>query len=199
MSEAFLATLPRFDTDAPAPSSNARRILLRQESVAEPEPEKPEVILTPATEPEPEVQPPVHPDFADVEIVMAALSDTIERLEIESRQQTIKMTQAIAARLFPELSRSFLAHEIGQHLGAMVPSNAPAVEIRAQSLLADKLSELVAASPSLSERCAVVTASPEESSRVEVSWETGGVTFDFDGLLTACLAQLDSPQSPIKE
>ncbi|MEH6695031.1 MAG: hypothetical protein V7675_08310 [Hyphomonas sp.] len=199
MSEAFLATLPRFDTDAPAPSSNARRILLRQESVAEPEPEKPEVILTPVTEPEPEVQPSVHPDFADVEIVMAALSDTIERLEIESRQQTIKMTQAIAARLFPELSRSFLAHEIGQHLGAMVPSNAPAVMIRAQSLLADKLSELVAASPSLSERCAVVTASPEESSRVEVSWETGGVTFDFDGLLTACLAQLDSPQSPIKE
>ncbi|MBU1288834.1 MAG: hypothetical protein KJ871_14040 [Alphaproteobacteria bacterium] len=199
MSEAFLATLPRFDTDAPAPSSNARRILLRQESATEPEPEKPEIVLTPETEPEPEVQPLVHPDFADVEIVMAALSDTIERLEIESRQQTIKMTQAIAARLFPELSRSFLAHEIGRHLGAMVPSNAPAVEIRAQSLLADKLSELVAASPSLSERCAVLTASPEESSRVEVSWETGGVTFDFDGLLTACLAQLDFPQSPIKE
>ena len=199
MSEAFLATLPRFDTDAPAPSSNARRILLRQESVTEPESEEPEIVLTHETEPEPELQPLVHPDFADVEIVMAALSDTIERLEIESRQQTIKMTQAIAARLFPELSRSFLAHEIGQHLGAMVPSNAPAVEIRAQTCLADKLSELVAASPSLSERCAVVTASPEEGSRVEVSWETGGVTFDFDGLLTACLAQLDSPQSLIKE
>ena len=197
MSEGFLATRPRFDTDAPAPVSNARRILLRQ-TVAEPEPEQP-VPEVAAPDPEPEIMAPVHPDFADVEIVVAALSDTIERLERESRQQTLKTTQALAARLFPELSRAFLAQEIAQHLSSMVPTTAPAVEIRAQSLLAEKLRELVAASPALSERCAVVAAGSDESSRVEVSWETGGVTFDFDGLLTACLAQLDSPQAPIKE
>ena len=198
MNEVFLATLPRFDTDAPVPSSNARRILLRQTAV-EPEPEQPVLEAPEALDPDPEMPAPVHPDFADLEIVMAALSDTIERLERESRQQTLNTTQAIAARLFPELSRAFLAQEIGRHLSAMVPTTAPAVEIRAQSLLAEKLRELVAASPTLNERCAVVTAGPDETSCVEVSWETGGVTFDFDGLLNACLAQLDSPQASIKE
>ena len=198
MSEAFLATLPRFDTDAPAPASSARRILLRQ-AVVEPELEQPVLEAPEALDSEPEIPVPVHPDFADVEIVMAALSDTMERLERESRQQTLNTTQAIAARLFPELSRAFLAQEIGRHLSAMIPTTAPAVEIRAQSVLAEKLRELVAASPTLNERCAVVTAGPDESSRVEVSWETGGVTFDFDGLLNACLAQLDSPQASIKE
>ena len=47
---------------------------------------------------------------------------------------------------------------------------------------------MVAAQPALAGRCTVIAA--EGRTGVDVSWRTGGVTFDFDGLLAACLAQL---------
>jgi len=81
----------------------------------------------------------------------------------------------------------------------MVPSSAPAVEIRAQTALLEKLRAAVEHMPSLADRCAVVPAGEDEDAEVRVSWETGGLTFDFDGLLKACLAQMESPQTTIEE
>jgi hypothetical protein len=39
----------------------------------------------------------------------------------------------------------------------------------------------------------------EDEPRVLVSWRTGGVTFDFEGLLAACLAHLDPSHTMIEE
>jgi hypothetical protein len=139
------------------------------------------------------------PEFAEIEIMLTALSDTIERLEQESRERAVSITQSIASRLFPELSRLFLAEEIGRHLPGMIPSTAPAVEIRAQPALLEKLRDLVDKTASLSERCSVVPAETSDDGQVHVSWETGGLTFDFDGLLNACLARLEPSSTTIEE
>lgn len=202
MSEAFLSNLPRFDSAAPLQATNPRRILLGQmpvdEAVNAPAPS----VLTSVSELEPETDqdaPERVPEFAEIEIMLTALSDTIERLERESRERVVSVTQSIASRLFPELSRLFLAEEIGRHLPGMVPATAPAVEIRAQPALLEKLREVVENSASLSERCSVVPAEASEDEQVRVSWETGGLTFDFDGLLKACLAQLEPPPATIEE
>jgi hypothetical protein len=139
------------------------------------------------------------PEFAEIEIMLTALSDTIERLERESHERAVSVTQSIASRLFPELSRLFLAEEIGRHLPGMIPTTAPAVEIRAQPALLEKLRDLVEKTASLSERCSVVPAETPDDDQVRVSWETGGLTFDFDGLLNACLAQLEPSSATIEE
>ena len=81
----------------------------------------------------------------------------------------------------------------------MIPSTAPSVEIRAQPALLDKLRDVVEKTASLSERCSVVPAETTDDEQVRVSWETGGLTFDFDGLLNACLAQLESSPAKIEE
>ena len=199
MSEAFFSNLPRFDSAAPPPASNSRRLLLGQmpvEDVAI----APEMTFAPEIEPETGADAPGRvPEFAEIEIMLTALSDTIERLERESREQVVSVTQSIASRLFPELSRLFLAEEIGRHLPGLVPAMAPAVEIRAKPELLEKLRDVVEKAPSLSERCSVVPADAPDDDQVRVSWETGGLTFDFEGLLNACLAQLEPSLDKIEE
>jgi len=203
MSEAFLSNLPRFDSAGVRPTSGQMRLLLGQmpaEDVAADESEDVQVAEeASASEPSSDALSDRAPEFAEIEIMLSAMSDAIERIEQESRENSVRVTQSIAAKLFPELSRLFLAEEIGRHLPVMVPTSAPAIEIRAQPALLEKLREAVENSSSLSDRCAVVPASEDEDAQVRVSWETGGLTFDFDGLLNACLAQLDSTQATIEE
>jgi hypothetical protein len=207
MSEAFLSSLPRFDGAGARPTSSQLRLLLGQMPVEDAAADQSRDPLAAQTQSgsEPTLAadangtPGGAPEFAEIEIMLSAMSDAIERIERESREHSVRVTQSIAAKLFPELSRLFLSEEIGRHLPVMVPSSAPAVEIRAQPALVEKLREAVENSSSLSDRCAVVPASDDEGAQVRVSWETGGLTFDFDGLLKACLAQLDSTQAKIEE
>ena len=202
MSEAFLSNLPRFDSAAPPQASSSRRLLLGQMPVEEVaiDPALDALVPTSGDKPEPaQATSGRVPEFAEIEIMLTALSGTIERVEQESRERTVIVTQSIASRLFPELSRLFLAEEIGRHLPGMIPSTAPSVEIRAQPALLEKLRDVVEKTASLSERCSVVPAETTDDEQVRVSWETGGLTFDFDGLLNACLAQLESSPAKIEE
>jgi hypothetical protein len=205
MSDTFLANLPRFDLIKTPPTAKQRRLLLGQLTDEDMDAELPvraPVHAHPASE-NVAIQhpPPVArvPEFAELEIMLTALSDTIDRVEREARAHAVEATLAMASKLFPELSRRFLAEEIGAHLPGMVPVSAPSVEIRAPAALAERLRNVVGGMTTLSERCAVVSVNSEEDTRVNISWETGGLTFDFDGLLTACLAHLDSPQATIEE
>ncbi|WP_340693062.1 hypothetical protein [Hyphomonas sp.] len=202
MSEAFLSNLPRFDSAAPPPTSSSRRLLLGQMPVEEAAKDPAQEPVVPASAKEADTAQSASgrvPEFAEIEIMLTALSETIERLERESRDRTVSVTQTIASRLFPELSRLFLAEEIGRHLPGMIPTAAPAVEIRAQPALLEKLRDVVEKTTSLSERCSVVPAETPDDDQVRVSWETGGLTFDFDGLLNACLAQLEPSSAMIEE
>ena len=202
MSEAFLSSLPRFDSAAPPPDSSSRRLLLGQLPVENVVVKPPQDPMAPAAGDAPDADKSAQdrvPEFAEVEIMLTALSDTIERLERESRERTVSATLSIASRLFPELSRLFLAEEIGRHLPGMIPATAPSVEIRAQPALLEKLRDVVEKSASLSERCSVVPADAPDDEQVRVSWETGGLTFDFEGLLNACLAQLEPSLDKIEE
>lgn len=189
MSEAVFSHLPRFDT----PAERAPADWLKPLDGALRAPVKaplPEQMAPPAAQADsaPAAQPAPGGELRQMQKAIADLSLLMGRLEIEARQQAVTTIQTMAGRLFPELSRQFMAEEIGRHLPGIIPASVPEIEIHAPPGLAGRLEELVAAQPALAGRCRVMAA--EGRTGVDVSWRTGGVTFDFDGLLAACLAQL---------
>jgi hypothetical protein len=201
MSDALLAGLKRFDLPgeparSPAPGSWKKNLgaaddVRPQPPLLSPEPE---TVARPM-----EVAAPASVDLSKIEASLAALNAKLDKIERDARTQTLQSVTSIAAKLFPELSSAFLADEIGRHLPAMVPPSAAVVEIRAEASLADKLRDLVERTPALAHRCTVTAVEAEGQGRVDVSWQSGGLTFDFDALLRACLAHLNSNQNPTKE
>lgn len=195
MSSALLSNLPRFDLEDQPHAAGRLKVLLGQTPDERP-PAAPPVVE--AAEPA-EAPADPGPTLAEAERLVADLSGLMKRIERDSREQSMHVIQSLAARLFPELSRQFLAEEIGQHIGKLVPASVPSVEIRARQVMLDKLEPIVRRNSALSGRCTLVPATAAEDTRVEVSWKTGGVTFDFDGLLAACIAHLDPAQTLIEE
>jgi hypothetical protein len=185
MSESPFANLPRFDQTADdmagtvstmADTSNAADVL---------EPEVPAEFV-PALDP-------------NVEILLTRLSEEIERTNDLLLVQTTNWVTAIAQKLFPELSKLFLAEEIGRQLPGLLPESANRVEITAPELLANDIQDVVQRSNKLANRCVVSPVPASERQDVEVSWVTGGLSLEFDGLLEACLGRLQSMQTHQKE
>lgn len=197
MSSALLANLPRFDEGEQAhPAELLKRMLGEMQGAAKP-PAPPVEEVVETVEEAPPADP--APALEEVERLIGDLSGLMARLEQESRERSMQAIQSLAARLFPELSRRFLAEEIGAHLAGLVPASVPSVEIRARPVLLEQLEPIVARSPSLSGRCTLSPADTAKDAQVRVSWKTGGVTFDFEALLAACLAHLDPAQTLIEE
>ena len=203
MSSAGLSGLPRFDTEpaAGAPSAPGRW-LKELDGKAMPEPARNAPSRDQAQAGPAAVQAAETPaliDLKKIEASLAALNSKLDKIERDAQAQALQTVQSMAAKLFPELSRHFLAEEISRHLPGLVPDSAAVVEIRAEAELAGKLTELVERLPALAHRCTVTPTEAEGQGRVDVSWQSGGVTFDFDGLLQGCLSHLTSTQSATKE
>lgn len=200
MSEAVFSHLPRFDAVSGLRPADWLRAMQAGEtpasapSAARELPEPP-----PQVKSEPTEVRVVPQETAALQAAVANLSKLMERIETESRQQTVETVQRIAAQLFPELSRRFLAEEIGRHLPGLLPASVPGVDIYAEPRLATQLQEIVQKNPSLEGRCNVVPREGQGEGRAEVSWRTGGVSFDFEGLLTDCLNDLGSTHKKTTE
>lgn len=204
MSETVFAGLPRFDSGNAAARAPGRWLReLSGHPVGETESDHPQAdgrcaelghAETPVAEAAPQPL-----DFKKIEASLASLNSKLDRIERDAQAQTLQTIQSIAAKLFPELSRRFLAEEISRHLSLLVPASAAVVDIRAEAELAEQLRELIERSPSLAHRCTLTPMPADGEGRVDVSWQTGGLTFDFDGLLQACLSHLTSTQSVTKE
>ncbi|HPE46816.1 MAG TPA: hypothetical protein PLR76_00390 [Hyphomonas sp.] len=212
MSDAFFASLPRFDTETVVPPNGRQmRILLGQEVEDEPVPDLPlsdmmddtpalEDVQVDAAAPVEEAVPDQGEiDLSEVEALIASLSDTIARTENDAHAQAVRLVRSIADRLFPELSDLFLAEEIGRHLPGLIPAAAQGVEVHASPALCERLQEVIGRNEALASRCTFVPAESLGQSDACVSWKTGGLTFDFDGLLKACFARLDTMQATMDE
>ena len=182
MSEALLAKLPRFDgpgTSSPV-NQRSRLELIEQEHSQRLEQERAQH------------QSQFTRQINAVEATLASLADKVERIEEDARQQTAASIVSMAEQLFPKLSRRFLAEEIALHLEKMIPPGEVRIDIRAEPHLAKQLYEVIERSNRLATICEVVPSEEPGGSRVDVSWSTGGLDFDFDGLLEACIGHLRS-------
>ncbi|PKP83116.1 MAG: hypothetical protein CVT79_03465 [Alphaproteobacteria bacterium HGW-Alphaproteobacteria-18] len=203
MSDAVFSQLPRFDAiSGPRPADWLRAMTksdLHAPSGQAP-PEAAETSLAPApAKAEPSVVRPIPQETAALQTTVSNLAKLMERVEVESRQQTVETIRTLAGQLFPELSRRFLAEEIGRHLPGLIPAAVPVVDIRAEPGLAAQLLEMISRHPSLEGRCNVVSQEGQGAGHAEVTWRTGGVTFDFESLLAACLNDIGSTYKPNTE
>lgn len=196
MSDAVYAGLPRFDSGNSATALRAPGSWMKPLDVSSPEHRPPKEIVPADVIAEPQPQP---LDFKKIEAALAALGPRLDKIERDAQAHALEAIHSLAARLFPELSKRFLADEIGHHLPSVIPASAAVVEIRASAPIADKLRELVERSPSLAQRCTVTPLDADGQGRVDVSWQTGGVSFDFDGLLAASLSHMNSYPSVTRE
>lgn len=194
MSDAVFSHLPRFDTvTGPRPAEWLRAMTAGERGAAPPPAPCEEAAAPPAAvKAEPIAVRPIPQETAALQATISSLAKAIEQIEAEARQQTVDTVRAIVGQLFPELSLRFLAEEIGRHLPGLVPAAAPKVDIYAAPALAAQLQEITSRHPSLEGRCNVIAREGQGDGRAEVSWRTGGVTFDFNSLLTACLNDLGS-------
>lgn len=209
MSEAVFSNLPRFDVATGPRPAEWLRAMISGEAAAPaefPEIEEAEPLMSDdllmSAEPaqvQPAVVHPVPREIVALQDAISSLSGVMERIDREAHQHTVDTIQALAAQLFPELSRRFLAEEIGRHLPGLLPSAAPVVDIFAEPELAAQMAEIVSCHPSLEGRCNIVPSEIQGFGRAEVSWRTGGVTFDFEGLLNACLSHIGSTHKTITE
>lgn len=203
MSEAVFSNLPRFDVaPGPRPAEWLRAMIAGEPHVPAQPPEMEDAAPLFADEPTPAQPAVVHPvprETVALQAAVSGLAGLMERIDRESRQYTVETVQAVAAQLFPELSRRFLAEEIGRNLPGLLPSAVPVVDIYAEPELAGQMAEMITHHPSLEGRCNIIPSDDQGFGRAEVSWRTGGVTFDFEGLLTACLNDIGSTHKTTTE
>lgn len=200
MSDAMFAGLPRFDDGAARAPGDWRRSLEDGAPVPRPVREVP-AAKEAAAEPKPAApEPPPRPsDLTQLEASLKSLAGRLDRIEQDARAQALQAVQAMAAKLFPELGRRFLAEEIGRSLPKLVPASAAVIEIRAGEELARWIEELVSRTPGLENRCTVLPSADGAPGQAEISWQSGGLSFDFDALLATLEAQLHPTQTTTTE
>ena len=197
MSKALFLSLPRFDANGGLlPPTDWLRSF--DDAVSGREAPADRAYGEPARAETPVVQAtPAQLDLRKLEASLTVLNARLDKIERDAQAQTLEAVQSIAARLFPLLSKDFLAEEIGRHLPKLVPPLAAAVEIRADVSLTDDLQAMLDRNSALASRCTVLSGAGQGC--VDVSWQTGGLSFDFEGLLQACLSHLNSTQTMTKE
>ncbi len=176
MSESFLANLPRFDRgdhDCTVSLSESGNVMDAEEMSA------------PA-----EANSALQEQMQAVEQTLASLASITEQLQQEIRQRAESQMTALAEKLFPKLGQSFLAEEIARHLPDLLPASVVDIEIRAEPELAAALTALIDGSGQLAGCCSVIEDEAPGANRATISWRDGGVDFDFEGLLEACLGRL---------
>lgn len=187
MSSHVLSRLPRFDTALDA-DTLSRIGVQGTPPPAVPEAAAPAEADSQPTEPDTDPG----PDLTQLNAMVAALSTAVQQVEAQGREQVRTVLQSMAQQLLPRVSEAFLAEEIARTLEDVVPVSVSALEIRAKPALAPALREAVARTEALAGRCTVAEQDTSDPPGVEVSWQTGGLTFDFDSLLTDSLARLDA-------
>ncbi|MBR9808602.1 MAG: hypothetical protein GYB49_15405 [Alphaproteobacteria bacterium] len=191
MSESLFSTLPRFD-EAHYGTDVCDNAAISDATSTPP--------ATPAHATQVEEQVAVKQELdPNVALLMKQLSDEVAAANDRVLQQTKQWVVAIAEKLFPELSKSCLADEIVRQLPELLPQASNKVEIRAGQQLAEDLENILQQSDEISNVCTIVPVQGAAGQTVEISWVTGGLTLDFDGLLAACVSRVQTVQLSKKD
>jgi hypothetical protein len=174
MNSTYFAQLPRFD----APDFNVTETVA--DSVQDPPAVRDAPAPAPLSEPEP----------ADLGALLADIVRAADARGAAIRNLAADMTERLARVLFPRLAEDFLAREIALCIPALLPDPPLVLTVRAPSRAAASLGALVAGAGIPPRRCAIFVHAEPSDTHISFDWSIGGVDFDFDAALDACLANL---------
>ncbi len=127
-------------------------------------------------------------------------ADAVSALEGVVQSRVNQEVRAACCTLLPQLAKAMLPEEIARHLASL--TIAPARQLRlavgAQELC-EPMREALDQHTSISDRVEIIANSDLDELRVELSWQNGGIDFEFDRLLEALCASLGGGERELNE
>lgn len=128
--------------------------------------------------------------FLHLQTVLDRLTSSLERVERSVHEQAENAVRNVVQQAFPKLADLFLAEEVARHIPDLVPVNQPKVTIKTASFLTDAIQESLARNGGLPENCELTACDDVTTASVDIYWEKGGASANYDAFLDSCLQAL---------
>lgn len=136
---------------------------------------------------------------AQLEKAAATFLDTTAKIEAEAQAYIKTEIQSLAAQLFPELGKAFLADELSKHIPKLVPPMISSVEVIASPDIAEQLKGKLVMSDGRGTDITLTASDSAAPMQVKLSWKSGGFDYNFDDLMAACVTHAPSDRTMVEE
>lgn len=186
MNRSVFHNLPRFDG-----ADDVFEDLLDTDQTAGQHQTLPEAEEATPLEPAPEPQPHWRDEVHDAMREALVSFDTATRdVPAKMQQQAHEAVLTFLGDLFPKLSELFLAEEIARHLPDLLPTSKADIQIKAAPDIATELEEITLLNDFPTTDYSIVSEPKFRLGQVEISWASGGFSYDFSDRLERSLEQL---------
>lgn len=191
MTDSIVSSLPRFD----APKGLSPLIVFSDQSgtirsveaIAEPPPAE-EVVQDISVEPPP---PDEEARFREqAEQMLERLIEAAGEMEASVVEKAAIAIGSIAQDIFPRFSSAFLLEEFALHLPDLIKLTPPVARIQAPPRIAQHLGLMSKSLASWPAGWTVEPAGELDAAHIEIVWDQGGLSYDPDKILAACLNRL---------
>lgn len=126
----------------------------------------------------------------DVRQALEHISIAVRDIETSATAKVSDAICRLADELFPRLSPMLLAEEFASHIPDLVRLVPPVVRVEVSPAVAEQLSQACQSTNIWPDGWEICPIEDLEETRIEVSWEDGGLTYDTDKILASCLGRL---------
>lgn len=136
---------------------------------------------------------------AQLEKAAATFLDVTAKIEVEAQAHIKTEIQNLAAQLFPELGKAFLADELSKHIPKLVPPMISSVEVIASRDIAEQLKGRLVMPDGRDTDITLTASDSAAPMQVKLSWKSGGFDYNFDDLMAACVTHTPSDRIMVEE
>ncbi|MEM7005282.1 MAG: hypothetical protein AAF498_05330 [Pseudomonadota bacterium] len=124
---------------------------------------------------------------AHLQTTLDRLTYSLESVERSVHEQATSAILHFVQQAFPKLADMFLAEEVARHIADIVPVNQPNVIIKTAPFLIDAIKESLARNGGVPGNCKLMAGDDITTSSVDIYWEKGGASTNYDAFLDRCL------------
>jgi hypothetical protein len=135
----------------------------------------------------------------EMQTLLENFASAVQQMHASASEEISFSIRAIASELFPRLSSAFLAEEFALHMPEIVKLVPPSARIQAPTRIAEDLEFVSRGMENWPTGWAIEAVDGLKEARVEVIWDQGGLTYNLDKILAACLSRLGEHINGIEE
>jgi len=133
----------------------------------------------------------------DVQEALECFSAAIHQAEASVVEQVSFVLQDVVAALFPHLSAAFLADEFALHVPDLAKLAPATVQVQASPPIAEKLELASQKMDTWPAGWSISAVDGLAETSVQVAWGQGGLTYETDKILAACLGRSNDHKTNI--